>query len=119
MREPLRDIERLRHIQDAIDKLLSNKEQYSYEQVLENSVAYYGFVKLVEIIGEATYKLTKEYKSTHPAVPWSMMERMRHILVHDYYNISPQHLWDTIQYDIPDLKPMIDALVKDWEEDSN
>lgn len=113
MREPLRDIERLHHIQDAVNKLLDNKDQYSLDILLKSPVLYYGFVKLVEIIGEAAYKITKEYKSDHPEVPWSMMEKMRHILVHDYYNISPEHLWDTIQYDIPELKLIVDRLVND------
>lgn len=112
MREPLKDIERLRHIQDAIDKLLAGKEDYTLDSLVKQPIAYYGFVKMVEIIGEASYRLTKEFKVLHPEVPWSMMERMRHILVHDYYNISPQHLWDTIQFDIPELKPLIDQLVK-------
>ena len=65
----------------------------------------------IQIIGEATYKLTKEFKETHPEVPWALMEKMRHILVHDYYKILPEALWDVITSDIPTLKPMIEKIL--------
>lgn len=111
MREPLRDSERLKHIQAAINNLVNNSSKYSLEELLADPIAYYGFVKLVEIIGEATYKLTKEYRADHPEVPWDVMEKMRHILVHDYYSINPEQLWDTVRIDIPEIKPLIDSLI--------
>ena len=39
-------------------------------------------------MGEAVYKLTKEFKESHTETPWRMIEKMRHILVHDYYQIN-------------------------------
>lgn len=68
-------------------------------------------MKLIEIIGEATYKLTPEYRNAHPQLPWKMMEGMRHVLVHDYYKISPSKLWFTICNDIPVLKPEVEKLL--------
>lgn len=41
----------------------------------------------IQIIGEASNKLTKEFKEEHPEVPWTLMERMRHVPVYDYYRI--------------------------------
>ena len=57
---------------------------------------YYGFVKHVEIIGEAVYMLSKEFREAHPEVEWEAIEGMRHVLVHGYYQIEPDQLWDTI-----------------------
>lgn len=111
MREQLRDSERLKHIQTAINNLVNNSSKYSLEELLADPITYYGFVKLVEIIGEATYKLTKEFRADHPEVPWDVMEKMRHILVHDYYSINPEQLWDTVKIDIPEIKPLIDSLI--------
>lgn len=50
--------------------------------ITENSLEYFGIVKLIEIIGEAVYKLTTEFKICHPETPWKEIERMRHVLVH-------------------------------------
>ena len=111
MREVIRDNERLQHMLQAIDVIIQNKDRYSYEEVINNPIMYFGFVKHVEIIGEACYKLTKEFRETHPSVDWESIEGMRHVLVHGYYQIRPEQLWDTIQNDIPELRKDIEALL--------
>ena len=62
----------------------------------------------MEVIGEAVYMLTKEFRESHCDVNWRQIEKMRHVLVHGYYTIAPESLWDTIQEDIPELKPWIE-----------
>ena len=113
MREQIRDDVRLRHMLDACNTLMASREEDSLESIQNSPVKFYGYVKLVEIIGEATYKLTKEFRAAHDEIPWKMMEGMRHVLVHDYYRISPDKLWNTIQNDIPILQKMISKLVTD------
>ena len=71
------------------------------------SSSFYGFTKLVEVIGEAVYMLSTEFRDSHSDVNWRQIERMRHVLVHGYYTIDPESLWDTIEVDIPELKPWI------------
>ena len=66
----------------------------------------------MEIIGEAVYKLTLEYRAQHKEVNWDDIERMRHVLVHGYYKIRPVQLWNTITTDIPELKPTIELLIQ-------
>ena len=66
----------------------------------------------VQIIGEAVYKLTKEFKGNHPETPWRMIEKMRHILVHDYYQINLDILWQVIVDDLPVLKEQINLYVQ-------
>lgn len=111
MREPANDSVRLQHILDACNMLLKGRENDTLEVVKSDPIKFYGYVKLVEIIGEATYKLTKEFRNDNPQIPWKMMEGMRHVLVHDYYRISPEKLWDTIERDIPPLVEMIHPLI--------
>lgn len=113
MREKIKDKNRLSHILEACTILLERKADDSLDNIKSDPIKFYGYVKLVEIIGEATYKLTKEYRSAHPEVPWKLMEGMRHVLVHDYYCISPSKLWDTVNDDIPVLKAMIEKLVEE------
>ena len=81
--------------------------------MINDPVVFYGFVKLVEIIGEASYMLTKEFQADNPQVPWKEMVAMRHVLVHGYYTIEPVDLWNTIQNDIPVLKTQIEQLIID------
>ena len=74
-------------------------------------------MKHIEIIGEAVFMLTKEYRNAHDEINWDDIERMRHVLVHGYYKIRPDQLWETIQTDIPELKPIIDRLVEEYKEE--
>lgn len=111
MREKVRDKGRLEHILQCCDKLIAYKDQYVLDDLKDNSLIFYGFVKLVEIIGEAAYMLTKEFRNKHPEVEWRAMEGMCHVLVHGYYTINPKDLWVTVENDIPVLKVQIENML--------
>jgi uncharacterized protein with HEPN domain len=64
MREPIRDKERLEHILESIDRIQKNVADLDWEHIRENEIFYYGLVKNIEIIGEAAYHLTKEFRET-------------------------------------------------------
>jgi len=111
MREEVRDVERLNHMLEAINVLINYKEHHTLEEAKSDPVGYFGLVKHVEIIGEAVYKLTHEFRDAHPVLNWADIERMRHVLVHGYYKIRPNQLWETIISDIPEIKPIIEQLI--------
>ncbi len=115
MREQIKDRGRLEHILAAINGIMENKQKYSFDEIEKDSIVFYGFVKYVEIIGEAVYMLTKEFRAMHPEVEWDAIEGMRHVLVHGYYKIKPYQLWNTIEEDIPVLKPIIEKLYQEME----
>ena len=113
MRERIRDKERLIHILTAIDNLLDGSKCHTVEQAEKDSIIFFGFVKQLEIIGEATYKLTKEFRAGHPETPWNKMEGMRHVLVHGYYMISPTKVWNVVNNDLPALRPQIEQYIQE------
>lgn len=108
MREPIKDSDRLQHILDISVVLLDWCQKYTFEEVQANLILYFGFVKHVEMIGEAVYMLTPDFRNTHPELPWRDIESMRHVLVHGYYAINPNQLWQVIEQDIPVIKPQIE-----------
>ena len=59
--------------------------------------------------------ITKEYKGSHPQLPWRQIEGMRHILVHGYYTIRAEVLLDVIQNDIPLLIPILEGFMENHE----
>ena len=113
MREQIRDKERLEHILHAIDILLEYKQKYTIDEVMNNPIVFFGFVKHVEIIGEAVYKLTLDFRNTHPQVEWDVIEGMRHVLVHGYYDITPNKVWHVIHNDLPTLRPQIERYIEE------
>ena len=92
-------------------------EKYTHdltkEQLRADGLHLHATVYNVQIVGEAVYKLTAEFKEQHPATPWAVIEKMRHILVHDYFRINYDVLWDVIENDIPQLKQQIIAYLKE------
>ena len=113
MRERIRDKERLEHILTAICTLQEGSKRYTVEQAEKDAIIFFGFVKQVEIIGEATYKLTKEFRAKHPEVEWDVIENMRHVLVHGYYAITPHKVWHVIDNDLPTLRPLIERFIQE------
>lgn len=57
------------------------------------------------IVGEAAWNLSQPIKDLHPQVPWKQIAGMRHIMVHDYFKVNWNRVYETAQDDIPVLKP--------------
>ena len=108
MRDALKDIGWIQHMHEMAVLLETEKDKHSIEAIINDRVLFYGLSKMVEIIGEAAYMITKDYKQEHLELPWRQIEGMRHILVHGYFSISPEVLWDVIQNDIPVLRPILE-----------
>ncbi len=118
MREPIKDYGRLLHMIEMARSLEIEKGKYNIEDIRNDRVLFYGLSKMVEIIGEAAYMTTKEYKCNNPQIPWRQIEGMRHILVHGYFSISADVLWDVIENDIPKLLPDLENCIKNFEDNN-
>ena len=110
MREKIRDKGRLEHILESINNLIEFTEGVSYEDFMRNKILRFAVVKNLEIIGEASYKLSKEFKMTNNDIEWEAIIGLRHVLVHGYYQINEARLWKIIQKDLYPLKVQIQTL---------
>lgn len=113
MREPDRDKGRLLDIIQAAGYVISFTEGFSLEELMADNLRYFAVVKNVEIIGEASYMLSSEFKEAHSDIPWKDIVSMRHVLVHGYATVLPELLWQTALEDVPRLKRQIEAIL-DW-----
>ena len=113
MREPIKDRTRLLHILEGINNILEFKEGIDYDSFVENKLLKFGIFYNVAIIGEAAYKLTKEFIASYPEVPWRDIINMRHVMVHGYYQINPSILWETINNDLISLKEAVERYLED------
>ena len=118
MRENVRDRERLEHIVEAITNILDFADGKTKEELEADKLRYYGIVKNIEIIGEAAYKLTHAFCREHPETPWEFIMKMRHVLVHDYYQISSKEVWNVIKEDLKPLREQVTSYLADtnWDE---
>ena len=115
MREKPKDINRLSHIIEAIDNLIEFTKGISFDEYKGNKILRFAVIKNLEIIGEAAYLLTNEFKEKHPEVEWKVIIGMRHVLVHDYYQISDEMVWATIQTELLPLKEKVELYKRKLE----
>lgn len=115
MREKPKDKGRLLHIRQAIDNINQFLTDKSAEDFLIDQMLYFAIVKNLEIIGEAAYMLTEEFKINHSETDWKEIIHMRHILVHGYYQVDSRIVWVTIKNDLPKLKYQIDRYILEIE----
>lgn len=115
MREVPRDPERLQHIQEACQRLLTHSVEEWQELIKKEPLLYFGIVKAMEIIGEAAYKLTSNFKADHSETKWKAIEAMRHFLVHEYYNVMEEEIWNNLKDEIKPLLNQIDNYLAAYE----
>ncbi|MCB0561790.1 MAG: DUF86 domain-containing protein [Lewinellaceae bacterium] len=110
MRRKPQDKERLEHILEAANNIQEFTEGVSYEEYLQNKVLQYAIVKNFEIIGEAAHHLTKELKEkTKDKIEWRKITAFRHILVHDYWMIDFETVWNS-------KETKLDSLIEEVEK---
>ncbi len=119
MREKIRDRQRLEHILSALDTLIIYRQKYDDEAILNNPINFFGFVKHLEIVGEAAYKLTNDFKAKHPEVVWHQLEGMRHIMVHGYYSIEKSIIISTLREEVDILRDHILNFLNHQDEESS
>lgn len=114
MREKLRDKGRLEHILQAISNISTFLKDKTADDFLMDQMLYYAVVKNMEIIGEASYMLTHEFRENHSETSWKDIINMRHILVHGYYQVDSRIVWQTIVNDLPSLKLQISEYIREF-----
>lgn len=118
MRERIRDkgrLEDIRHYSEIAESIVKGM---SYDDFVKDVKAYYAVMKTVEIVGEAAYMLTKEFKETHAETPWEIIQGMRHILVHGYASVNASTLYETTVNNIPELRKQVENYLEetDWNK---
>lgn len=118
MREKLRDKGRIEDIIKYSENIKKMIEGVSYERFKDDILIYFAVMKNIEIVGEAAYMLSAEFKEVHPQTPWKVVQGMRHYLVHGYANIDVQELYSTALNDIPVLKQQAEIYLAEtnWDE---
>ena len=112
MRDPDRDPIRLQHMSQAAHKVMTFMHGKSISDLENDEILFYAVVKNIEIFGEAAYKISNEFKTNHPELPWKKIIGMRHVLVHDYYQISPVEVIKDYSKDLPSILPELDNFIK-------
>ncbi|MGH8179580.1 MAG: HepT-like ribonuclease domain-containing protein [Steroidobacteraceae bacterium] len=116
MSHPERVEDYLEHIADAIERAIRYTGSLGSLAALEqDELAQDAIVRTLTVIGEAAVRLYKEapqFVTEHPELPWSRMRGIRNKVVHDYFDVAWDVVWDTVKQDLPPLLDQVKALLK-------
>ena len=104
------DETRIKHMFDAAQKAITFTNNRTFQDLEEDEMLALALVKLIEIVGEAASRVSKDYQANHTQIPWSAMIGMRNRLVHAYFDINLKILWQTTQEDLPSLMEELNKL---------
>lgn len=98
------------YLEDMID-CMGKIEQYvgelSYQEFTKNSLVIDAVIRNLEVIGEASKSIPEEIAGYYPDVSWKSMIGLRNILIHEYFGVDSEIVWEIIKTDLPTTKPMI------------
>jgi len=100
------DQDRLRDILEALSRIRKYVD-YDREAFLADELVQVWAVYHIEMAGEAARGVSEELRVQHPQVPWADLVAMRNVLVHQYFGIDFEEVWDTLAADLPALERMI------------
>jgi uncharacterized protein with HEPN domain len=100
----------LRHILAEADYLIKHSTGVKTDAFMQDDTLRRAFVRSLEIIGEAAKKIPDDFRAQHPSVEWRAMAGMRDRLIHGYFGVDYQLVWDVVQNRIPELRQQVAAI---------
>ena len=112
MRDPKLYLKDILEAMSAIERFV---ESVDFENFKNNDEKSSAVIRKFEILGEATKNIPENIRQKYPDVPWKEMAMFRDKLIHFYFGIKYEIVWDTIKDVIPQVKPLIQKILEDLE----
>ena len=108
--ELYRDNSRVRHMLDAMERILSIAKGMSRDQLSHHEDNTEKILFNMMVLGEAANNISREFAARNPSVAWKDIASVRHKIVHDYADIDFDTIWDILQNDIPEEYEKVKAV---------
>lgn len=97
----------IEHILEAIDRIKKYTEGLEEQEFKKKDMVQDAVVRQIEVIGEATKQLSDEEREKYPEIPWKDLAGMRDNLIHNYFGVDLEQVWQTVKQDIPHLENIL------------
>jgi len=107
------DRTRLMHMLEAAQEAVGYAAGLRRTDIDGNRPLQHSLVRCIEVIGEATARLSEEFRQAHPDMPWQDIVAMRNRLIHPYFDIDLDVVWRTAAEELPGLIPRLEAYLSE------
>jgi uncharacterized protein with HEPN domain len=106
-----RDLVYVGHMLDMARKAVGKVQGLPRDAYDSNEDLRLALIHLVQVIGEAARRVSREFTASHPEIPWENIVGMRHKVVHDYLGVDEDIVWQVVTEDLPKLVESLEPLV--------
>ena len=107
----------IQHVYEALRDIEKFLKGVNEESFYKNKEKQFAVIRALEIIGEAVKNITPAFKSKYPDIPWKKVAGMRDVLIHQYFGIKLDRIWEACKKEVPELKKSIQLIIKDIENE--
>ncbi|HJZ04675.1 hypothetical protein A2634_03240 [Candidatus Amesbacteria bacterium RIFCSPHIGHO2_01_FULL_48_32] len=108
----------LGHIEDAIRDVNQYLGDYTWEEFLDDGKTQDAVMRKLEVIGEAVKNFPEEFLEKWPDVPWRDIADFRNVLIHEYFDVDLEEVWNTVKNDLPVLGERIRGVREKIKKDA-
>ena len=100
-------------------ELVAEFSQDGREQFMNTRLIQEAVIRSLEIIGEASRNISQPLRDAHPQVPWRQIAAFRNFVIHAYWDIKLERIWEIVENDLPALKPQLEAILARLPDSDN
>ena len=98
-------------ILEAMSNAIEFTKDMSYDEFVKDTKTVYAVIRAIEIIGEAVKNIPEDIRKKYPDIPWRSMAGMRDKVIHAYFGVKIERVWEVVKRDIPNLKPIFEKML--------
>ncbi len=109
----------IKDILESLESISNFIEGLDYQNFIEDDKTLSAVVRKIEIIGEATKNIPSSVTSKYTSIPWSDMAKMRDKVIHSYFGIDYQTIWNVVKIRFPEIRPELEKLLVELSSDNH